>query len=142
MIKEGAPRRSRARIWLVVVAIVLLIPIVAALILAPRLGPMARARMLDFLRDKYQSEVELRDLQVTLFPRVRVRGEGLVMHYHNRTDLPPFVSIKGFTASAGLRSLLFEDTKHVSELRLEGLKINIPPKTERQSMPKREKSEG
>ena len=57
------------------------------------------------------------------------------MYYHGRTDLPPFVSIKAFYADAGIGSLL-QSAKHISTLRLEGLEINIPPKSERQPMPK------
>src|SRR4051812_11754131 len=128
---DGAGPRSRARIWLAIVAAVIVVLAVALMIAASRISPMARERVLTFLREKYQSEVELRDLKIKLFPRVRVTGEGLVMHYHQRTDLPPFVRIKSFSADAGIGDLL-RDTKHVSELRLEGLEIQIPPKSERQ----------
>jgi uncharacterized protein involved in outer membrane biogenesis len=108
-------------------------------VLAPRIGPMARERVVNFLREKYQSEVELKDLKVSLFPVVRVSGEGLVLHYQNRTDLPPFIRIKTFSADAGWQSL-WQETKHVSSLRLEGLEINLPPKSERQRMPKSDKT--
>ena len=132
---DGTRPRSNVRSWLIVGAVILLTPILIFSILAPRLGPIAREQIVKFLREKYQSEVELKDLQISLFPRVRATGEGLVMYYHGRTDLPPFVSIKGFHADASIGSLL-QSTKHISTLRLEGLEINIPPKSERQPMPK------
>ncbi len=137
---DGTPRRSRVRIWLIIIAIVVLIPVVGLLILAPRLGPIARERVLKLLREKYQSEVELRDLQISLFPRVRATGQGLVMHYHGRTDLPPFITIRAFTAEAGLGALL-ASTKHASTLRLEGLEIQIPPKSERQPVAENDKKD-
>ena len=136
---EGSWRRPHVRRWLIAGAVLLLIPIITLSVLATRLGPIARGQVLKLLREKYQSEVELRDLKISLFPRVLVTGEGLVMHYHGRTDLPPFISIKAFSADAAIGSLL-QDTKHVSTLRLEGLEINIPPKSERQRMPKKERS--
>jgi hypothetical protein len=135
MNSEGAKPKSRMKIWLAIGAAILLVPIIILAILAPRLGPMAREHVLNLLREKYQSEVELKDLQITFFPRVRAKGEGLVMYYRGRRDLPPFISIKSFSADAAIRSLL-EDTKRVSELRLEGLEIHIPPKSERQPAPK------
>jgi hypothetical protein len=129
---QGVKSRSRLRVWLAVFfAVLLLAPIIFLLVLAPRIGPMARERAVNFLREKYQSEVELKDLKVSLFPVVRVTGEGLVLHYHNRTDLPPFVRIKTFSADAGWKSL-WQETKHIRTLRLEGLEIKLPPKSERQ----------
>ncbi|MEP6538636.1 MAG: AsmA-like C-terminal region-containing protein [Bryobacteraceae bacterium] len=135
-------RRLYMRRWLIAgVAVLLLVPIAALFIIAPRLGPIARAQVLKVLREKYQSDVELKDLKISLFPRVEARGEGLVMHYHGRTDLPPFISIKAFQANADFKSLL-QDVKHVNALRLEGLEIHIPPKSEREQWPKKDSESG
>ena len=137
---EDVKPRSRIRLWLAVIAVVLLIAIVGLSILASRISPMARERVVKLLQEKYQSQVDLKDLKISFFPRVRVTGTGLVMHYRNRTDLPPFVNIKSFSADAEIGALL-GDTKRVSQLRLEGLEINIPPKSERQETPKAPKSD-
>ena len=137
---EGAKRR-RVRIWLSVGAVLLLISVVGLSILARRLGPIAREQVLRVLREKYQSEVELKDLRISFFPRVHVTGEGLLMHYHGRTDLPPFIRIKSFQADAEIRSLL-QDTKHVSTLRMEGLEIHISPQSERRPWPKSDGNRG
>ena len=136
---EASKPRSNVRAWLIASAVLLLISIFALLAMAPRLGPMARERLVKYLRENYQSEVELKTLNVSLFPRVRVSGEGLVMYYQGRSGVPPFIRIKAFYADAAIGSLL-QNTKHVSTLRLEGLEINIPPKSEREPTPKYRKS--
>ena len=132
---ESSKAGWKVRTWLIAVAVLLLIPLITLSVLVSRLGPMAREQVVKFLRQKYQSEVELKELKISLFPEVRVTGVGLVMYYHARTDLPPFVSIKSFEARASFSSLL-ENTKHVGTLRLDGLTIMIPPKSERQPIPK------
>ncbi len=134
---ESGRSQSHVRRWLIAGAVLLLIPILTLFILARRLNPMAREQVVKFLRQKYQSEVELQDLKISLFPGVRVTGAGLVMYYHGRTDLPAFVKIKSFQAGASFESLL-QDTKHIGTLRLDGLEITIPPKSERQPKPKSE----
>ena len=127
---DHSKSQPNVRRWLTATAVLLCIPIFSVYLLALRLGPMAREEVVRFLHDKYQSEVTLKDLRISLFPSVRVTGDGLVMYYHGRTDLPPFVSVKSFHADARIGSLL-QSTKHVGTLQLEGLEINIPPKSER-----------
>jgi hypothetical protein len=138
--ETGVNPRWRIGAWLAVIGVIILIPIAFLAIMIPRLGPMAREKVVDFLQNKYQSQVQLRDLKISFLPRLHVIGEGLTMYYHNRTDLPPFVTIQSFTANAGLRSLI-DDAKHVSLVRLVGLEIHIPPKSERQPRPDRDKQD-
>ncbi len=52
-------------------------------------------------------------------------GEGLVFRLKDRADVPPLFTIARFTARANVLGLL---AKHVSQVRLEGLDIKVPPR--------------
>jgi hypothetical protein len=84
-----------------------------------------RHRIVKTLSKELNSDVELGDLHLHVFPRMQAQGTGLVIRNHGRTDVPPLISVKAFTVSADLLGLL---RKHVSHVQLEGLEIQIPPK--------------
>jgi uncharacterized protein involved in outer membrane biogenesis len=58
------------------------------------------------LRSRFEGEVELQDLQVRVYPRMGVTGEGLTIRYHNRTDLPPMFHIERFSFNLGVLGIL------------------------------------
>ncbi len=58
---------------------------------------------------------------------VSVRGTGLIVHFHNRIDLPPMFQIKEFSFSLGLGSL-FRRERHISGVALRNMVITIPPR--------------
>jgi hypothetical protein len=101
----------------------------AVLLLIVRFQPMARHYFLSTLRDRYQSEIELGDLNISLFPTVRATGQNLVFRFQGRRDVPPMIRIRRFTVEAELLDLL-RHPKHVHRLTLEGLQIQIPPRTD------------
>ena len=78
------------------------------------------------LGERFDSEVQLETLTVSLLPRPRLSGRGLVLRHKHRTDVPPLVTIASFSGEAGLVGLL-SDPVTVSNIRLEGLEINVPP---------------
>ena len=67
---------------------------------------------------------EVKSLEVSLFPSVVVTGEALTFHLKDRGGMPPLFTIRKLTARANLLGLL---ARHVSEVRLEGLDIHVPP---------------
>ena len=78
------------------------------------------------LGERFDSEVQLENLTVSLLPRPRLSGRGLVLRHKHRTDVPPLVMIASFSGEADLVGLL-SDPVRVSDIRLEGLEINVPP---------------
>src|SRR5215471_21458647 len=62
-----------------------------------RLGPVLRDRVVEAIRDRYQSEVELKNFELRLLPRIHGIGEGLTLHLHGRTDIPPIVTVGKFS---------------------------------------------
>ena len=90
----------------------------------PFSSEIARARIVAFLADRLDSDVELEDLKFRLLPQLRVEGIGLKIRHKGRRDVPPLMSIARFTAEGSLSNLL---RRHVSRLTLDGLDIEIPP---------------
>ena len=81
--------------------------------------------------------MELKEFHVYLFPGARIEGSGLVLRHEGRTDIPPLISIREFSAQAGILGLPWKPWK-VDQVTLKGLVIQIPPKGDRgpQNWPK------
>jgi hypothetical protein len=84
-----------------------------------------RPAIIELLAQQLDSRVELAALKVTFSPTPSIRGEGLVIRYQGRTDIPPLISARAFTIAAGLRELR---TRRVDRVHLEGLELVIPPR--------------
>ncbi len=95
-----------------------------------------RHRIVQYLSEKLDSEVELGDLSLRAFPQLRVEGANLRIRRRGMDDYPPLISIKTFHVDASLLGLY---RKHVDHVRLDGLDINIPPS---QARDRQKKSEG
>src|SRR5580704_16021985 len=81
------------------------------------------------LRSRFDSEVELQDLHVQLYPRMGVTGEGLAIRYHNRMDLPPMFHIERFSFNLGVLGIL-RAPRHIAGIYVENMTITIPPRGE------------
>ena len=118
---------------------------IAASIIAKHFEPTLRAQAIQYLHDRFHSEVELQALHINR-PKmstlqillrhgrgaiVAVEGDGLSMRFGGDAARPPLFSIKKvfFTVDLGV---LFEPKKSVNFVSLEGMEINIPPKGERE----------
>lgn len=124
--KDRANRFTRVRPWLIAGCIVIALTVIAAAIAANFIAPLVKNQMIEALRRSYESAVELRAVDIALFPSVRVVGEGLVLRHRGRTDIPPLISIRKFSAAAGWLGLLRSPAR-VDRVYLEGLQIHVPP---------------
>src|SRR5262249_23738926 len=97
-----------------------------------------RHRIVVYLADKLDSEVELGDLHLRAFPRLRVEGADLRVRHRGLGDFPPLISIKSFQVDASIVGLFH---KHVDHVQLDGLDINIPPSQARDKAEQSEKVE-
>src|SRR6266851_2770289 len=106
--------------WLVVTTLVFTVVVgglfVAAFILAKRVEPYIRVQAIQYLRKRFDSEVELARLQVHVppvspFRLLFGRGQGalaqvectnLSLRHHGRSDVPPMLAIKHFSFEADL----------------------------------------
>jgi hypothetical protein len=89
-------------------------------------SPIARDVVVKAIQDRFDSDVELKSLSVSLLPRPHAVGEGLVLHFKKRRDIPPLFTIRRLTIDAGF-SAMFEHPARVSSVRLEGLQIHVSP---------------
>jgi hypothetical protein len=142
---------KRKKLWLGgIVLAVLLLGIgayIAASIIAKQFEPTLRAQAIQYLHDRFHSDVELTELHINR-PKmstiqvllrhgrgaiVSVEGDGLSMRFGGDRTRPPLFSIKKvfFTVDLGV---LFELKKSVNFVSLEGMEINVPPKGERQNL--------
>ncbi len=109
------------------VALLCLILALAAHFAAPRLQEVANHRAQDYLRDHFKSGLQISSVHLTLFPRVQVVVEGLILRHKDRTDIPPLIQIRKMTVDAGLLAILGK-RHEISRVRLEGLQIHTPPR--------------
>jgi len=130
------PFSRRVRIFAFIAAGIAAILAVTAGIFLYQFQPIALRFVRSALQERYNSQVELGDLRVSLFPGVQATGKDLVLHFRGRRDLPPLVRVKQFTIDAGFAGF-FETPKRIAKLRLEGLEIHVPPKELRESTAKR-----
>ena len=117
------------RKWLITGGVLLLVVLIVALVakrMAPRLPGYLRERAVSTLRQVFSGDVTFSDFQVSLYPKIVIRCEGLVLRLHDRTDVPPLISIKRASAEIPLWELL-RKTRHVRKITLEGLKVTMPP---------------
>lgn len=97
-----------------------------------------RDRIVVYLSDKLDSDVELGDLHLRAFPRLRVEGANLRVSRRGMTGYPPLISIKSFHVEASILGLY---RKRVDHVRLDGLDISIPPSQAREKLKVRNENE-
>jgi hypothetical protein len=132
---------KRPWFWALVGLVGLVIVFGAMFIAAVPLSSDAlRHRIVRYLSDKLDSDVELGDLHLRAFPSIRVEGADLRVRRRGMSDYPPLISIKSFHVDATIVGLY---RKHVDHLRVDGLDINIPPSQAREKLEvKSEKGKG
>jgi hypothetical protein len=118
--------------------------VIAAHVLARRIDPYVRQQAILYLQRRFESEVELASLRVSvpntsalklLLNRgrgttVRVEGDGVLLRHKGRHDVPPMFVMKRFTCELDLATL-FDTPKIVRSVSVSGMEINIPPTGER-----------
>ena len=134
--------------WLAAIVVVFVVAVgvlvVAAFVMAKRIEPTVREQAIQYLRKRFDSEVELGRLQVHVLPALpfrlifgrgrgtlaRVEGTDLSLRHHGRRDIPPLLSLKHFSFEFDVGALL-DTPKTVNRVTLDDLEIQIPPKGER-----------
>lgn len=121
---------TRSARWTIVLTVIIssIAIVVSSVIFAfQQVRPHARGWVEHWLEAKYQSDVDLAQFDISVWPRVHVEGAGLVLRYHGRTDLPPLLAIRHFHVDTSLRHLL-RAPRHVDHVHVEGMQINLPPR--------------
>jgi len=114
--------------WIGVAAGAVVLAVVGVLVVPPRLHEIIRYRTERILQTHFQSALEFSDVNVDVYPRVRLVFDNLVLRHKGRTDLPPLMQVRRFSMYANILSLLSR-RPHISYIQLDGLQIHTPPRT-------------
>lgn len=122
---KNLTRRTRI---LLIVALAAAIAVIASIMALPILmrSETLKEHIIALLTDQLESEVTIDTLEGRIFPRVSVTGAGVVIRHKGRTDVAPLIVIDAFEIHGSYRDLM-QEPRRVSEVRLRGLKVNIPP---------------
>jgi hypothetical protein len=103
-----------------------------------QIEPMLRRKVVETLSARFRSPVELDRLSLSVRNGVVVTGGGLRVLYlagptkpDARPNAPPMLSVDDFAFSTSWRELLRPTTRVVS-VKVRGLRLNVPPKGERE----------
>jgi len=114
---------------LIIFAVVVVIGAILIAIGLHYADPYLHARAVAMLEEKFHSDVEIKDFHISMFPGLSIQGGGLALHKDGRTDVPPLIAIEEFSAHAGI-SAVWDKPWKIDQIKIKGLVITIPPKTE------------
>ncbi len=89
------------------------------------LGPRAKTRVIKELSERFDANVTLKDLQLSLLPHPAVSGGPLSIRHRGWNDPHPLIYIRRFSAQSTFFSLFFQRDR-VRLLNLEGFEIHVP----------------
>ena len=115
--------------------------------MAKRFEPYIHEQAINYLRERFDSEAELGSLKISvpnLSPyrlvmnrgrgtRAHVEGENVVLRHKGRRDIAPMFVMKRFSFDVDLGTV-FDPTKQIRLVTVDGMEINIPPKGERPNL--------
>ena len=91
------------------------------------LQPRLKQRVVTALQQRFDADVQLKELQFSIFPSPSVEGAGLVITHKQWTGDPPLIQIRHFHAETDFTTIL-DWRNRVNSLTLEGLEIRVPPR--------------
>jgi len=140
-------KRKKWALGIGLIAVVAMVTLViVASVMAHRLDPYIRQQVVLYLQERFDSQVEIETLRVSLPQASSVRmllthrrgawasveGSGVLLRHKGRRDIPALFAMKSFQLNVDLAGL-FDHTRVVQDVRIDGMEINIPPKSERPS---------
>ena len=90
--------------------------------------PALRDAFIRTLGDKLEANVELQSFEVTMFPRIRIHGDGLRLRLKGQAAAAPLIDVAHFEVSGGMFGMLHRPRRFQS-VTLDGLRITIPPRS-------------
>jgi hypothetical protein len=130
---QGISKGWRLALYIVLGSLVVLL--IVGEIVIRNAAPILKGRVIETLSTRFNSKVELDDLDVSLIKGLEVTGKGLRIFLPDdlvaagATD--PVIAVKEFDFHAGLIGLFLKPT-HVESVSVRGLTIHVPPKSIRQ----------
>lgn len=138
-------RRSRAWRWGIAAGALVILLAVAVPVVLSRAGPILKGRVVETLRARFGSDVQLDDFQVGIAHGLEVSGSGLRIFPEEDQQIAPadkpLIAVAEFHFRASPVGLFFRPT-HVEQVKVRGLAINVPPANMRQKNPDRKRHLG
>ena len=116
------PRRRLSPVGLAITAVLVALVFTLPVTLP---GPLHR-RLVGAIGERFGGSVELKSLSISIFPRLTLRGENVVVRHKGRTDVPPLIKIHSFSAEATLFGVLRRPFR-LTRVNLDRLEVNVPP---------------
>ena len=136
-------------VWVIGIGLLVIAGLaIAGIVLARRFEPFVREQTVQYLRDRFDADVEIRRLGVVLpggspvrallaggrGAVVRASGEGITVWLRGRRDLPPLLEMGRFEFDVEMATLWHRPVD-VRRVKLEKLSLTIPPRGERAALP-------
>jgi hypothetical protein len=141
-----SPRKHKAWRWVIWIAVIIaVVLLVVGKVMLKRAEPILKGRVIETLSTRFNSRVELDDLQVSVIKGLAVTGTGLRIYPPDDVVAAgakdPLFAVQQFEFHARLIGLFLKPT-HVGAVHVQGLVINIPPKSMRQQGAQRSRHQG
>lgn len=94
---------------------------VYAVLTSPWAADRVKARMVAFLEERFDADVSLGDVQISLVPRLAIDGRELALRRRNVDD-EPFIRLSSFHVSGSPLGLL---RRHVERVAVDGFEVRI-----------------
>jgi AsmA-like C-terminal region len=128
-------QRHRGFFWLGIGTLLIVVALAATFeILLSRAEPILRARLTQALSARFHSRVEMGAFDVSLLRGFEVSGKDLAIYPYNIDSTTPTFSVRRFAFRTGYASLL-RSPMHIGHVEVEGLRINLPPRSQRKQLP-------
>jgi hypothetical protein len=130
--------RTRTRKIIAIGLLAVLAFVTVLTILARHAQPLLRARVMETLSTRFQSRVDLADLEVSVYEGLVVSGKGLMIYGQtdpniHREGVQPLIGVDEFRFRTTVMSLL-RSPMHVGTVYIKGLQLNIPPPRDRRQL--------
>jgi len=139
-ITQKNSRSKRILLWIAGIFLFLLVcGFIAVEVALHRAEPILRARVIETLSTRFDSRVELEHFHVYFLHGFEVTGSGLKL-YPNQIEPDqmrdkPLFAVDEFSFRTTWHGLL-HTPMYVDKVNLKGMQIHMPPKEQRQNMPK------
>jgi hypothetical protein len=124
--------RRRWFLWITLIAVLVLL--VVGEVVLRQAAPILKGRVIETLSARFNSRVELDDLDASLIRGLDVSGKGLRIFAPDDVVAAgakdPIIAVQQFEFHISLIGLFFKPT-HVGAVHVQGLTIHIPPKSMR-----------
>jgi hypothetical protein len=126
--------RTSLRYGLPVLVLALISATIATYFYAKSLGRKSRDRVIQALQERFDADVDFKSFHLSFLPRPRLVGEGISIRHKHWNDPYPEIYIRRFSATSDFATLAGRANK-VDLVRLEGLRIHLPPRGPSTSQP-------